>query len=286
MKKLQKMFLIIGIVLLFFIPVWIFLIVPQVEKIPADFSFKVDFLFLDNTYNPEKNAFEGERIAKASLDVHVNSIQGNSLLLYSVFHAQTLTGNTIYKNERQYTIDVITGKGVSNYRTQDQREQWVILPKHMENKSYLYSYYVRVDPVKITFLGEENILGLTVYHYRGFDSVDASKIFSFIEGVPEERGVTNEVQADIWVEPISGHLVNVIDKGKNTYHDPTTGQKLDPWNTYYNAFNDETIAKQVRIAQYKKQQIILYEIIIPVLLAIIAIALLIVSYMGGLKKDT
>jgi len=87
------------------------------------------------------------------------------------------------------------------------------------------------------------------------------------------------------VEPVSGRIVRWVFGGNNKLLDPSTLEEIRDLNTWSLEFAEDTIFNQVRLAQNKKQQIILYEIIIPVLFAIMATALLIVSYLGGLKKS-
>lgn len=282
MTNIQKIFLLAFIFFLAAIPVWRFLIVPGLEKVQTNFSVKVAFNSLGNQYDPEKGAFKEELASKSLLDVTVNSMEGNIIVLDSVFEAQTLSGERIYESGRQYEVDTRTGRSISD------QEEWVIFPNHVEKKSYTTTYFVRVDPMKLDFVEEDNLLGLPVYHYRGSDTVDASKAFSFEEGVPEERGVTNSAQADLWIEPFSGHIVKMIDAGENTYFDLNTGQELYPRNIYKNIFSDDTVANNVRIAQNEKQTIQLYERWIPILLGLIALAFLIALFASrkvALKRE-
>ncbi len=278
LTKAQKLTLVCVAICTAAIPVWRFLVVPELEKIPRDFALKIEFKSYGKSYDSENNVRE-ENQGKVFLDVKVNSVQGDVIVLDGVFDVRTFSGERIYRNERQYKADRETGKSIIPYGNQG---VWIVFPTHMEKKQYVSPYFVRVDPLKLEFVGEDNPLGLAVYHYSGSDTVDASKAFSFEQGVPEERGITNTVEVDLWIEPISGHIVNIIDKGENFYHDPTTGKILFKRNSYRNIFTYDTMVNQVRIAQNRKMTIHLYGVIIPILLAGIALAML-VSVLLSLK---
>lgn len=271
LTNMEKVALVIMIFCIGAIPAWRFIFVPGFMEVPKDFSLKIEF----NSYGKEYDAnmkIISENLAKVFLDVRVKSFQDDFVVLDSIFDARTLSGETIYKNERQYKAYIETGKSVTHDHQQD---IWIVFPKHMEKKSYTSPYFVRVDPVKFEFLGENRMMGLTVYHYRGSSTVDATKLFSFEKGVPEERGVINSVQADLWIEPVSGHIVKLIDSGENNYKDPNTNRILFKRNTYENTFSDDTISRHVQIAQDKKESIYIFEIIVPLLLTAIALAMLI-----------
>jgi len=280
LTKVEKVALGIMALCIVAIPVWTLLVVPELLKVPKDFSLKIEFNSYGKAYGSKMN-IKTESLGRVFLDVKINSVQGDVVVFDSVFDARTLSGKRIYRNERQYKADMETRKSVSHGGKQD---VWIVFPEHMEKKPYTSPYFVRVDPVKLEFVGEDSLLRLPVYHYRGSDTVDATKLFSFEKGVPGERGVTNSVQADLWIEPISGHIVKMIDAGENSYHDPNSGKILFIRNIYKNIFSDDTVANHVRMAQNLKMTIQIYEIIVPLLFAVIALAMLISVLLNQISR--
>jgi len=254
------------------IPIWRLLIVPKLVGVPRNFSLTVDLLSLGRHYNPARGEYEDRGIRNAVLKVRPHSEKGQVCVLDSSFSVQTLEGRSIYQNNKQFSYFSGTGKNASEQLGADVT---IIFPRHMKKISYRTPYFIRVDPVTLDYVGEEKILGLLVYHLRGESSRDASSVLIGIdEGVPEKRRVRNSVKADLWVEPVSGHIVKLLDSGENIYTDPKTGKEIHPRNSYSNQFPGDSVAAHVRLAQTEKQQILLYERWIPLLLATIAFALL------------
>jgi hypothetical protein len=281
MTTIQKIYLLLFVLFLASIPAWRYFVVPELLKIPNDFSLSIDYYSVGNEYDVKNNSFLGEIISQSILDVQIKSIQDGVIVLDSTFESQTLSGGILYRNTREYSADISTGKSILDQRLKQRgiNNEWTILPKHLEKKSYVYHFFERVDPVKFDFIKEDKVLGLLAYHYRGTDSLDSSAIFAdFDPYVSVDRGVKNSVEAEMWVEPVSGTIVQFKESGINNYINRVNGQDLYPRDIYKNTFSDDTIANQVRLAQNEKQKIILYERWMPILLGLISLAFLIALF--------
>ena len=97
MEQLQKIFLGIGIVLLVLIPIWIFLIVPELEKMPADYSYEVIFAGTEApNYEvggelPAPFPYRGIKTNK------VVNIKGNILIIEEYFKAEELNNDQLWE---------------------------------------------------------------------------------------------------------------------------------------------------------------------------------------------
>jgi len=138
-----------------------------------------------------------------------------------------------------------------------------------------------VQPEMAKFEEVEFVKELETYKFSYYlEPFDLTVHFPWIKGYI----VKGDHRGTIWVEPVSGRIVRWVFGGDNKLFDPSTLEEIRDLNTWSLEFGEDTISNQVRLAQNTKQQIILYERIIPILLAIIAIALFIVSHLGELKK--
>lgn len=270
-NEIQKLFLCLSIAFLAALPLWRYVVLLELEKIPSDFSLKAELFSVDNFFDSEKNDFKGEEISKSLLTINVSFVQEDVLLLDTVFDVETLSGEQIFRAEKQFGVDAKTGKNVPGYGDQD-REGFFLFPKHAEKKSYTFWHYSFTKPVLLDFVGEEILHNLQVYHYTG-SLAEQKGIHQWEVGiVPEDTLIFSKVQVNVWIEPTSGYFVKLRDTGETFYHDPVTKQMLFPKNKYSNTFADDTIANQVLRAYRQKQSIILYEQLIPILLGMIAFA--------------
>jgi len=273
-NRIQRAFLSSFIVFIAVIPIWHYEIVPELEKISSDFYFKAEMFSIDNFFDPENNVFKGEEISKSLLTFTVNSVQGDILLIDTVFDVKTLSGEPIYRVDKSFGVNAKTGENAVGYGDQN-REGFFFFPKHAEKKSYRFSHYSYEEPVDLKFIGTEMLHDLEVYHYTGSVIADKTKSLSWEKDVPEKKRVIDEVQINIWIEPISGNFVKFKDSGENYYQDAKTNQKLFSRNKYSNILTNDTISLLSYQALHQKTRIYLYEQIIPMLLGTISLAFLI-----------
>ena len=277
MNKLQKIFLGIGIALFILIPVWRLLIVPELEKMPVDYSFHADLVTTVNLRTEIDGNWTGKEIQNTFVDLSVAG-SDEKIIIKEHFRAESLEGEVSYEVKLDFNIDPKTRENID-------KDGFFIFPLHVEKKDYTiwpFGYY-HSSPFK--FKSEETIKGLDVYHFVAENQIsDDSDGFTWLELVPDTYGAYSEFTSKIWIEPVSGIIVKYEDDGVSYYADQDTRERIWDFDDWDNKFKDDTIANQVRIAQNKKQQIILFEIIIPIFLALIAIALLLALYIGGSKK--
>jgi outer membrane lipoprotein-sorting protein len=282
MEKLQKIFFGIGAVLLVFIPVWLFLIVPELEKMPEDYSRAFDYNSITDTRHEISAEWAGKEVTKARLQDDITNSAKEIQTVKSLFEKKTLAGEVLWKIEHKfkldrYTLEVMEGNGKAS-----RQKTYYIFPKKTEGKTYRIWVIATNNLYDLKFTEIENILGLETYHFSAEDSiVDDTEGFEWLELVPERYDVKSNQSINMWVEPVSGITVKLEDKGTSFYTDPKSGELIHAMQTWDNKFNDDTISNQVRLAQNEKQRIILIERIIPILLFIIAAALFIAAHWGG-----
>jgi len=282
MEKLQKIFLGIGIVLLILIPVWRFMIVPELEKMPSDYSLDLKFIEFSTDFDENGEPLPKHLVSSTRKD-EVIEAEGNFLIIDTLLDIHELDGSLIFENRGKYRVDRET-KQNSGEIDGVTRTGHFAFPLHVEKTTYEIWNPHYGDKGVATYKKEDTVRGLATYV---FDFV-ASKInenegYSFIEGVPEQYDALTDGRDTIWVEPVTGIVVKREEKGESDLYSKD-GEKISSFHDWELFFNDDTIANQVRIAQNEKQKIILYETIVPILLAVIAAALFIASYIGGRKK--
>jgi len=265
---------IIGVViLLILLPLWYFLVVPEFEKMPTDFSYEADIFSVDNFYDEEKGDFVGEQISKTHFSYEVDSIEDGIIIMKNTFDVRTIAGDKIFTVERLYGVDPKTGKHVAGYGDRD-RNGYLFAPKKLKKQDYAYYHINYNTRATLKFQEEEEILGLTVYRYEGDFENDATTQLGHLPGVPEERGIINDVNLQVWIQPISGRMVKYEDRTLATYYDIQTGKRLQPWNKFSNKYTEDAITKQVLIAKNLGFELLLIKTILPLLVAITIAAII------------
>ncbi len=97
-----------------------------------------------------------------------------------------------------------------------------------------------------------------------------------LPGVPQERGVKLGNIVTMWIEPVSGYLVKMEDRSEEYfYFDIKTGQKIAPYNQFLNTYTEQSVRNHVKIALENKKEIIIVQIVVPVILSLILLFTLI-----------
>ncbi len=277
----KKPTIIIGFLLLVTIPVWIWLIAPQLTKLPADFSYKADVLSLDNFYDATKQAYTGQQRSVTTFSYNVTEVKNNVDIVQNIFDVRTVTGEKIVAIKRLYGIDPKTGKHVAGSGDHD-REGYLFAPQNLQKDQPFTYWHVNYDgPANMKFADEEKLFGLPVYRYETHYEdvkIDQTANLGFLPEVGKTRGVELEPYLQLWIEPVSGHLVKYKDDTIAYYYDLKTGQKLNPWNHFTNTYTRDSVLAQVGLAKAEKLKITLVQIIIPAFLALLALALIIFLY--------
>ena len=110
------------------IPAWIWIVAPQLTKLPNDFSYRADVASLDNFYDEAKHEFSGEKRSVTKFSYEATGEKDGILNIKNVFDVGKITGEKIFAVERLYGIDPKTGKHIAGYGDRD-REGYLFAKK-------------------------------------------------------------------------------------------------------------------------------------------------------------
>jgi hypothetical protein len=275
MNKLQKTFLALFACFLLAVPVWMYLVAPGLLKMPADYKRTFDILGTEKP-NYEIGGDSTETIIyKGTKRTHWAQSGGNEVSAELFFEAETVSGEPLFEISKKYKVDRDTRKVIASGK----ESVYLVPPMHLEKKTYVIQDPAHLIDVEFHYEKEESVNGLSVYYFksntRGLESTDG---YSFLDLVPEKYSAVDDVVSELWIEPITGTIVNFKQIGASFYLDNVSDEKIHNFTNYTNSFSDDTIANQVRLAQNAKQQIQLYERWIPILLSLLSLAFLIALF--------
>jgi putative ABC transport system substrate-binding protein len=263
------------------VPIWIWVAAPQLTKLTKDLSYKADLFSLDNFYDEQKQEFSGEKRSVTKFSYEVVEQKQDIFIVKNVFDVRTVTGDKIFAVERLYGIDQKTGKHVMGFGDKN-RDGYLFAPRHLKYGEPFTYWHINYDgPAHMVFAGEENLFGLPVYRYEtryeGI-KIDQTANLGFLPDVGKTRGVELEPYLQLWIEPISGHMVKYKDDTIAYYYDLKTGTRQNPWNHFGNTYTRDSVLKHAELAKSEKVKKTLVEIVIPAFLTLLALALVIARY--------
>ncbi|MFA5854666.1 MAG: porin PorA family protein [Candidatus Gracilibacteria bacterium] len=289
-KIFQKIFkpdfvFVLGMIFLIGVPVWIFFVVPNLLKLPNNFSYEAETTSVDNFYNEDYGDYQGEQYSVSEFKYFVEGSAEDNLLIRNIFNVRTSTGEEIFSVERLYGIDPKTGAHVKGLGDKG-RDGYLFAPRGLKaGESFIYWHVTNDIPGVMKYVGEENLYGLKVFKYEtDYDGalVDLTAEHDYLSDVPESKGLKLNMHLELWVEPVSGHLVKSLDYSNDYfYYNIKTGEKLGPFNKFINKFSEDSVKAHVEEAQFEKSKVRFCDTYFPLILVLIALWLL-----GFVKKIT
>lgn len=270
-KRLRTwIYTIFGLLAVLCIPFWLLFLAPYFEKFPNHFFYSADILSLDNFYDESAKKFQGEHISKTLFSYKTTAHQKQYMTIENKFAVRTLNNKPIISVTREYFIDPHTGQLLSKNLSY-LPNTYLFGPRYAQKKGY-FNWHINYDvPAPLTFVGEEKIDGLTVYHYKAHYLADQTVHLSYLPLVPEKRAVKTDVLLQLWIEPISGWLIKYQDNTQAFYYDIKTGARIAPWNKFSNRYTHYSVHEQVKNAKKLKWRILFFDFGLPSFLCIIAV---------------
>lgn len=248
-----------ALVSFFMIPIWIYLIAPELTRIPNDFSYHANILSINNFYNEKLNKFEGDQISKIIYNYDVLAATSNYLLLQNKFVLSTQGNKPILMAVKKYIISPYNSKNIIT-SPGSKLSGFLFAPTFCSKKDFLYQHVTSDMPVKMKYINTQKLAGLTVHHYQANFNSDLTKYTTDSSEFSQKRGIEANVMLQIWVEPVSGWLVAYQENAIAYYYDQKTHQKLMPWNKFSNRYTQNSIEQQVKNATYLKWKIIIIDV--------------------------
>jgi hypothetical protein len=288
MTKIQKIYLLLFVLFLAAIPVWRYWFVPELLKLPGDYESVVNYRRLSNTNHQIGGEWIGAELVKGYTKEQTISLDGNTQIIEGLYQAQDLNNKTLWEVKKEYGVDR-GSRELQNGFGQYAKNTFYLFPPNLKKQTYNVWFAQYLYPIELTFRGTEKLQGLAVYHFSAENFIfDDSAGFQWLDTVPELYKVFADGTVNVWVEPVTGVIIDYKGGGVAYYADKITGEKVQDMQTWRNEYSDDTIANQVRIAQNEKQEIILYERWIPILLGLISLAFLIALFASrrvALKRE-
>ena len=264
---------------------WMWIAVPNLTKLPSDFSYSADVISLDNFYDEEKQAFPGQTISVTKFFYQTTSAKNGVLTVKNVFDVRQSTGEKIFAVERLYGIGQETGIHVAGYGDSD-RTGYLFAPHGLkEGQPFTYWHINYDEPATMEYQGTENLFGLTVYRYQANYHADQTANLGFLPGVPLLRGVNLDIKLTTWIEPVTGRLIKYEDYTTAYYYDKKTGERLHPWNQFHNEYTEDSVRTQVNLARIEKLKVDILGRVIPMALVVLGLGLMIAAYRVSKKKN-
>ncbi|MCX6028326.1 MAG: porin PorA family protein [Chloroflexi bacterium] len=239
-----------------------FWIAPLLEQLPANYSSET----LYTNENQIRDSPTGKWITESLISRRVDqaiSAKANTLIVEGALHVYFEDGSVNFETAALYGVDRRTRENVPGLGDTIRDGQF-LFPPHVQQGRYVYWDPIYIGPRMATFDHIEQINGLRIYVF-GFtaENLDETKGYDYLPDVPERyRAVTNG-QGILWIEPISGIVVDYEDQGAASFVNPGTGAPVAEFSRWDERYTPETRATQLRLASEARLRSLLFEVWLP-----------------------
>lgn len=272
MQSWRKRFLACALALLVFAGLWAFYWAPALLRSSGNFGELV--------YETDGNSLEtfpGTPVYTRYVEIHRAvpraAADGGTWLDLTATVYRLPSGELAWKQDGTVGYDPETLKVVGH-------DAHVVFPPHVQPADYRVKFfsYLPDGGVPFRFRGAETLRGLRVYVFD-FAADDLDWTANYTLALPPGVRIKSRDWGTVWIEPTTGTLVNHKEEWV-AWADGGAfqGVEVDSGSMW---LSDDTLMKQVFLAQNMKRASILYEIVLPLTMVGIAAILLAMAAVRG-----
>ncbi|MBU2600871.1 MAG: DUF3068 domain-containing protein [Actinobacteria bacterium] len=177
------------------------------------------------------------------------TVSGGISIIQGDVHWITEDGTPSYEHTTLYGVNRRTRMNVPGYGDADRTGQF-LFPQHVRQTTYEFWDPYYLGPRTATFSRVEEVEGLTTYvfDYTAVD-IDATGGYTFLPDVPERYRALSDGLGTLWIEPLSGVVVDFEDEGVSYFVDAKTDERVADLYHWSPRYTPETRAAQLARAR-------------------------------------
>jgi hypothetical protein len=260
-----------------------FWIAPLLEQLPADYSSETLYTNENQIRDSPTGEWKTESLIARRIDQAI-STKTDTLIVEGALHVYFKDGSVSFETAALYGVDRRTRKNDPELGDTIRNGQF-LFPLHVQQTGYLYWDPIYIGPRTATFDHTEQIHGLRIYVFSFFaEDLDETEGFNYLPIVPERyRAITNG-HGILWIEPVSGIVVDYEDQGATSFVDPSTGDSVAEFSRWDERYTPETHAAQIRLASEARMRILALEVWLPVALTLAGLFVLGLGLYRGMER--
>lgn len=243
---------------------------PELGSLPEDYMNETFYAAESRFRETPTSGWENITLIARRVDQTI-TVSGRTAFIQGNLHWISEQGRVIFENTGLYAVDRHTRMNMSGFGNVDRTGQF-LFPLQVERRIYRYWDQAFIGPRVATFDHTEMMNGLSVYvfHFIGTD-LDETEGYSFLADVPEHYHAHTDGKGKIWIEPVSGMVLDYEEQGVSYFVAPSTNKRLDPFYEWSDRYTLETRTAQLKLAHTARRRILLMEIFLPIGLALMGL---------------
>jgi len=198
---------------------------PLSERLPSNYYNEAALSEVNKFRSSPAGEFQESTLNTLRVDQVITNF-GQVAIIEGALHIYYTSGAVNFEVTSLYGIDRKTLLNMPDYGEVNRSGQY-LFPTHVEKIGYPIWDPMYVGQRQATFDHTENLDGLQVFVLIFIGSaMDETAGYSYLADVPEHYSVQTDGKGTIWVEPISGIVVDYEDSGDSYFVDPANGVRI------------------------------------------------------------
>lgn len=241
--------------------------VPTFERLPADFVAETIYAAKMRSHQTTSSPAEEFECVVRRRDQTLTSGDKYSIIQGDV-HWLKPAGVVVFEMFNLYGVDRHNRQNLAGYGSKERTGQY-LFPQHTERKQYGLWDPVYAGPRVATFDHVDQFRGVEVYVFNTLaDGIDETAGYASLPEVPEKYYALSYGKGRLWIEPVSGIVVDHEDSGVSYFVDPKTGERIgEPIIQWSQRYTPETIDAQLQLATATRRRMRALEVWLPLAFA-------------------
>jgi hypothetical protein len=139
-----------------------------------------------------------------------------------------------------------------------------LFPPHLQRKTYNYWDPLFIGPRVAKFARTDQMNGLTVYVFHfTVRSLNETAGYAYLADVPERYDAHTDAQGTLWIEPVSGIVVDYKEHGTSYFFEKKTNRRIADLFDWTDRFTPETKDSQWKLAVAARRRMLMLEVALP-----------------------
>jgi len=255
-------------------------IAPRLNELPANYARETHFAAESRFRETPNGEWAPITLIARRVDQTIVAV-GEISIVQGDLHWTTEAGQVLFESTGLYGVDRRTRMNMSGYGDIERTGQFLFPPSSARADFQFW------DPMFIglrtaTFDHVDTLEGLVVYvfHFSGA-KMDETAGYDYLPGVPERYRTLTDGQGTLWIEPVSGVLVDYAEQGISYFVAVKTGERVANFYEWNDRYTLETKAAQLALARSARLRILALERWLPGGLAALGLIGLAVGWSSG-----
>lgn len=235
---------------------------PLLERLPLDYSSETIYSN-DNQLRTSPDAeWKTAELTSRRVDQAI-AVNAGALMVQAGLHVYFKDGSPSFETSSLYAVDRRTRINLPGLGVVSRTGQF-LFPLHVKRTSYTYWDPIYIGLRTALFDHEEEMDGLLVYVFQfTAENMDETAGFSYLPDVPERYLALTNGEGTLWIEPVSGIVVDYEDQGKSSFVDKATMSHVAEFSRWDERYTPETRLAQLGLARTTRLRILIMETWLP-----------------------